>query len=195
MCTSYDKLKNQKYCIFFPNYQPEATTSPSSRFYSNIFLVLENIQSIVGKDCLIFYKEHPSTFNYNLEAFFKRNKYLYKSLKNRFKNLRFIDFKIKNDVIIKNSSVSFCQTSNVAIEALQAVQPVIIFGNVWFDQFYNIHKFDSIENARKYLLNFSFKKNLYENEILKYNSSIEKNSYNLNFISENDEENLFNLLS
>ena len=193
-CTSYNELKDKKYCVFFPNYQPEATTSPSSRFYSNIFLVLENIQSVVGNDCIILFKEHPSTFNYNLESFFKRDKFFYRSLKKRFKNLKFINLKINNEEILKNSTNSFCQTSNVAIDSLKASKPVIIFGNVWFDKFYNIYKFQNIEDSKNYLNNFNFDMKLFENEIANYNYSIEKNSYNLNFNSQDDEKNLLSLL-
>lgn len=194
-CTSYHDVKSQKYCVFFPNYQPEATTSPSSRFYSNIFLVLENIQSIVGQDCLILYKEHPSTFNYNLESFFKRDKFFYKSLKKRFKNLKFINQEISNEEIIKNSLNSFCQTSNVAIDSLKVSKPVIIFGNVWFDKFYNICKFNNIDDSKNYLKNFCFDIKLFEKEVLNYNYSVEKNSYNLNFKSDVDKNILLSLLN
>jgi hypothetical protein len=195
LCSSISKFRNEEYCIFFPNYQPEATTTPSSRFYSNIFLVLENIQSIVGPECIIFYKEHPSTFDFNLESFFKRDKFFYNSLKKRFKNLKFISQNLKNNDVLKNSKISFCQTSNVALEALKLSKPTIIFGNVWFDNFYNICKFKNLEETKNYLQNFNFNKDNFENELLIYDKSIKQNSYNLNFIDEDDEKNLINLLN
>jgi hypothetical protein len=193
-CSTIDQIKEKKYCVFYPNYQPEATTSPSASFYSNIFLIIETIQSIIGKDYIILYKEHPSTFNYDFESFFKRNQDLYKSLQKRFNKLRFVDINFSNNDLFNLSDVIFTQTSNVALEGLRNSKPAIIFGNSWFDSYYNIHKFENMTDAKKYIADFKFNSQKFNEELSNYASSVLENSFQLNFKTEKDQENLIKLI-
>jgi hypothetical protein len=179
--TDLKKIKTKKYCLFFPNYQPEATTSPSCDVFTNILLCLETIKSSIPSDWIIVYKEHPSTFNYTYETFFKKNIFFYESIKKKIADIFFVNYNDNNIDIIKNSKAVFVQSSNVAIHALIEKKPIIVFGNCWFDKITAIHKYSSVLSVKKYLSNdIKFYHNKIMSELENYFTSIKEFSFSLN---------------
>jgi hypothetical protein len=179
----------RKFVVFFPNYQPEASTMPEADIYADIYLILNNLFSKLPKDFKVIYKEHKTTFDYSRESFVLKNPMFYNYLKKKFKNLIFYDYDSDKNNLIKNSQFVITMTSNVAWEALLQKKKVVIAKGVWFDRFNCFIKIDELDKKINYLLSSDEPNDEYVGQFIEYCSNIETNSFSkFNFLSEDEKK-------
>lgn len=165
----------QQYVAFFPNYQPEASTFPESKEYADIHLILHNIFSILPKNILLVYKEHPTTFDYSREAYTQKDINFYKFLKKKYKNLIFYKYNSSNTELIDNSKFIITMTSNVAWEAYLRKKNVFICGNCWFDRFGGFFKFQEFNENLYKIINKKYQ--VKKKSFLEYCGNLENKSF------------------
>jgi hypothetical protein len=138
------ELKKKCYVLFAPNYQPEATTLPTSMYFYDIYLCVKLLRSRLPDKILIIYKEHEDIFNLNLEGDRCRSRIFYENLLN-IKNVMLADRNTSQIELIDNSKFVVIQTSNIGLDSLIRGKPVMNFGPTWYDDFSGIldwNKFD-----------------------------------------------------
>tara|TARA_B100001057_G_C22813888_1_gene936552 strand:+ start:260 stop:1726 length:1467 start_codon:yes stop_codon:yes gene_type:complete len=185
----------EKFITFFPNYQPEASTTPEASSYADIYLILNNLSSMIPANCKIIYKEHKTTFDYSRESFTQKNILFYRFLKKKFKNLIFYDFDCDKSKLIKNSQFIVTMTSNIAWEAMLNRKKVVITEGVWFDRFKGFVKIQELEKKKDYLLSKNELEEFYVSHFIEYCNNIEENSFSkLNSNVNKKEEKIESLL-
>jgi hypothetical protein len=136
-------LENEKY-IYFPlvshyecHYHP--ASSPS-----NFLMLLENLLSKIPKNIKVFIKEHPRQFAWRGQQKFSKTLGFYKKIKN-FKNVEYVDIKMDNTELIKNSQYVFCSSlSTISLECISNKKKLINYGVNIFEQKYSHHIKDII---------------------------------------------------
>ena len=151
----YDELSSKidfnetRYVLFAPNYQPEATTLPTSLYFYDILLCIKLIRSRLPDDILIIYKEHEDIFNISLEGDKCRSREFYENLLSINKVV--IASRCSSQIeLIDNSQFVAIQTSNIGLESLIRGKPVMNFGATWFDDFTGITNWDDFDVANGY---------------------------------------------
>jgi len=179
-CLPRSKIKD-KYVLFAPNYQPEATTLPSAGDYSNILLCLRLLRAALPRDIQIVYKEHEDIFNLNLEGFRCRDYNFYSHVA-AINNLIIVERSVNQIELIDSSLCVAIQTSNIGLEAGIRGKKVIAFGPSWFDELGFVTKWNNFIKINNF---YQFMRKKYSlNKILlldinKYTLRIPK-SYNAN---------------
>ena len=80
---------SKKYVVVMLHYQPERTTMPDGRYFSQQYHMIRTISEGLPEDCIVYVKEHPSTFMNEFDIRY-RDKYFYDSIKS-LKNVKFVD--------------------------------------------------------------------------------------------------------
>jgi hypothetical protein len=156
--TSYKKIysqmvvpfdANQKYIYFAAPYQPEGTTLPDAGVYDNLVLVLEMLSANLPKDWIIYYKEHPATFDSTLGGDLYRGQEFYDAIA-AIPNVKFVDYRTDTFSMIDQSAAVATITGSVGWEALVRGKPCIAFGQVWYlpcNGVFLIHSETDLKNA------------------------------------------------
>ncbi|WP_321417455.1 DUF354 domain-containing protein [uncultured Desulfobacter sp.] len=157
----YNKLcvkpeDGMKYIYFAPNYQPERTTLPDAGEFADILRILDFMSTILPKNWMIYYKEHPSIFNLPKRNLFwrghmYRNNEFYDAIK-EYNNVQIIPFEIDSFSLIDNAEATVTATGTVAFESAVRGVPSLVFGSVWFDAMEGIFRIRSkkdVENVLK----------------------------------------------
>lgn len=174
---SKDNNLNKNYILFMPSVQPEASTLPLAGFFYDFTIILDMLLKNLPKNWLIFYKEHPLTFNFQKESHLFKKLNFYKNIND--KRIKFIDHREDTYKYIMKSKCVATATGSAGLEALLKGKPVLNFGKAWWSHFSNIFTIqndcdlsDALNEikAGKYIIN----PNKLNNEILNtYKKTIE----------------------
>lgn len=175
----YDNLTdridlNVPYVVFFPHYQPEATTSPCGDIFVNQQLCVEVLLKHIPKDVLIYVKEHPHQYMGHTEGFRGRTTQFYKDLKEN-PRVRLVSFELNSFELIKNAKAVSSVTGTVGWEAIVQGKPVIIFGAIWYERYSGVLRITNEESASRieeFISGFTFN----ENDLLAYLKIFSKHS-------------------
>lgn len=173
----------QKFVLFAPNYQPEATTQPSARHFSSIITCLRLLRGKLPNDVIIVYKEHNSVFDLRNEAYVERDELFYNQIL-EIDNLIIAPTNISTLELIQKSLFVITQTSSIALEAVIKNKMAVVFGSVWFDEMRNIFKWTDVESAKDLmsigeLANLKNNSDLIDN-IAKYTFKIDDDELEIN---------------
>ena len=176
---SLKKIGEKKYYYMPLSSQPEATTVPGAKFFYEFSYICQVLKNSFPKNCKLYIKEHPKTFNdYPIHnASRSVDEYVY--AKKIFEKIEYIDHNIDNQMLIEKSEGVICPSEGTSIlEATLKNKKVLVFGKTEYSKFSNV--FNGFKNAeiRDFFLN---KKNFYNEK--KFNNDLEKlflHSDNLN---------------
>ncbi len=146
LCTDIDS--NDKYIYFAANYQPEATTLPTGGAFEEISLVIDILSKYTPKGWVIYYKEHPYTFEYNsLSTLSKRSKLMYKKIA-KYSNVKFI-LPSENSFQLISGAKAVASIGGTSVwEAAVRGIPSICFGSVWYRGCKSIFSIDTINDMK-----------------------------------------------
>lgn len=139
---NYDK----KYLYFAAPYQPEAVTATNAGVYEDVFLVLDILSSVVPKDWVIYYKEHPAIFVSGLRGSLRRDKYFYEKVR-LYSNVVLIRSQIDTFTLIDNSQAVATMAGTVAWEASLRGKPSLSFGSTWYQGCKSIFTIKTLQDA------------------------------------------------
>jgi len=143
--TSFDKLRDRKYAVYFFHVEPEITVEGMAFEYQDQESTLRNILACLPADMSLVVKEHAPMVGYRpLEA--------YSDLL-RMPGLIFADSNEDSHLLITQASVVVTLTGTVALEALLYGVPAIVLGSIYFDGFNGIYKPQHLVGLRKLLSN------------------------------------------
>lgn len=145
--------KKKPYIIFLAPFQPEGTSLPGAKEFSDVRIALKILYQSFGKDYNIYYKEHPTTFKYLLEGFptyvdDHRSVKMYEELLTL--GIKFIPLNISTKELIDQSEIVATINGTVAIEAIVRKKRVITFSSAWYgiiDGVNNLN-YESIEDKK-----------------------------------------------
>ncbi len=150
---NYDSLTKleENECILYPlHFEPEATLSYFSEFFSNQILVIENISKCLKTDQILVLKEHPQQKGM---LFSKR----YRKLKKSFPNIIFLPGEIPSELIIKSMKSVITLTSTLGWESIIYDVPVVILGKTFYDKYSMINIFNGWDDLRNLIRTDSYK--------------------------------------
>lgn len=142
---------NEKYIILFLHFQPERTSMPEGRMYSNQIHIVNTIHRALPVGWKLYVKEHPATFT---------NSMLYDP---RYRNLSFYKYisQLPNTILVDLSVDSFnlidnCQclatiTGTVGGEGLLRAKPVLTFGNAPYRNHKFVFDINSVQDVERAL--------------------------------------------
>ena len=136
LCYINPNLEN-KYVLFCPNLQPEASTLPMAGIYSDYEIILDTMLESLPEDWTIYYKEHPLVFNLLKESYLSRDKYYYLNLIN--KKVKFIDYRLDTFELVDKANIVITPTGSIGIETMIRGKKIGYFGNPWWKYFKNAH--------------------------------------------------------
>jgi hypothetical protein len=148
----YDKIENiQKYeIIVYPlHYEPEASLSYLSEFFSNQVAIIENILKCLSHSQVLVVKEHPAQSGMLLTSKYNRIKKIHS-------NLFYLSHTVTSYEIIKYSSLIVTLTSHLGWEAVILGKPVFILGNMFYQSYPYINRFVSFEDLRRRIREHEF---------------------------------------
>lgn len=130
------KVDYTKKYVYFPlHLQPELTTSSIGRIYFDQMLAIEIISKMLPKDWLIYVKENPKQTEFQRSrGFFERLELL--------KNVRLVPRDESSAQLIQGSQFTATITGTAGWEALTKGKPVLVFGNIWYQNFEGAFKYD-----------------------------------------------------
>lgn len=121
----------KKKYIYFPlHFQPERTSCPEGDIYSDQWLVVNMISSILPQDWFLYVKEHPSQFMLT-NGYMGRNKYFYNDIQS-FHNVKLIDESFNTFELIDNAEAVVTLTGTVGLEYIIRGVPAIVCGYAWY---------------------------------------------------------------
>lgn len=141
-----EKYKNKKYIVYPLHYHPESSTSILAKFYDELNLI-KNIAFSLPSDCLLVVKDHISAYAFNDLNFYQTVSAL--------PNVILVNPHVNAKELIKESFGVMTLTSTVGYEALLLGKPVVVFGNVFYQNHYMVYKaegYSSINDALHFIL-------------------------------------------
>lgn len=127
---------SSKYVYFPLHYQPEASTIVCAQKYEKQLFFIDSLAKSLPADTVLYVKEHYALIGH-------RDKYFYKQLLN-YPNVRVISPFASSAELIKHSSAVVTLTGTAGWEAMLLRKPVILGGNIYFDNAPGIIKTDDI---------------------------------------------------
>ena len=147
--------------IFIPlQFQPELTTCPSGGLHVYQEILINQIHSILPENWKLYIKEHP---NQNLSV--NRSLDFYKKIK-LLKNVVFINKKYDSYQLLNKCRILVTSTGTLGLEALLKAKPIIITGDVFFNDAPNAIKLNPDINLISHIQ--KVEKNVKETHIEKY---------------------------
>ena len=140
---------NRKYLYYASSYQPEAVTDLHVGHYTDLFLVLDILSSVIPDDWIIYYKEHPFTFEIasNWKGALRRDKYYYEKV-NSYKNVKLVSPFISTFKIMDNAQAVASAGGTASWEAAVRGIPSLTFGNVWYSGCKSIFRIQTLQEAQ-----------------------------------------------
>lgn len=151
---SVESLVGSEIVMYPLHYEPEASLSYLSEFYSNQVALIENLTKCLKINQLLVIKEHPAQAGMLLTRKFQ-------NLKKANSQIVFFPASISSYDIIKRSDIIITLTSHLGWEALILGKPVFLLGKMFYDKYPYINKFESFAKLREDIKNNSF---LYPNQ-------------------------------
>lgn len=166
---------SQKYIFVGLHYQPEATTSPLGDIYVDQRLCIDELLANTPEDYMIYIKEHPTQFFFQLDGQTNRNRDFYDDLKS-IPRVKLIDYDEPTFPLIKQAKAVATVAGTVGWEAMVYQKPAIVFGFSWYENcplVLNVKSNSDSVKIHDYIENYRFD----EKVLMAYLSSFCKNSY------------------
>ena len=148
-------LKNidldKKFILFLPSVQPEASSLPLANYYHDFNIIINMLLKNLPDNWLIYYKEHPLTFNLLKESFIFKNEKYYDEISNN--KIKFIHHNEDTYKYIKNSQAVATSTGSAGLEATLKGKPVLNFGTAWWSNYKNIFHISNNNDLKKVIFN------------------------------------------
>lgn len=145
----YTKSTTHDHFYLYPlHYHPESSTSILAKFYDE-YEVIKNIAFSMPHGSYLFVKDHISANGYEGFEFYK------KILK--LPNVKLISPDENTKALIRNSLGVFTLTSTVGYEAVLLNKPVVVFGDVFYNQHplaYRISGYRDLDKAFLFIKKF-----------------------------------------
>lgn len=148
MYLKYDTLNDSSTSlILYPlHYEPEASLSYLSEFYSNQVYLVENILKCLGVNQTLVIKEHPAQAGMLLTR-------KYQELRKNNPNLIYLPSSLSSFDIIKRTELIITLTSHLGWEALILGKPVFLLGKMFYDKHPQINKISTFYDLRSSIRN------------------------------------------
>lgn len=117
---------NDKFFLYPLHFHPESTTSVQSPHYLNEIEVIQNIAINLPFGHYLYVKDHPSNVGDIGSAFYKRISMI--------PNVKLIPFHHNSKELIPRSAGVITLTGTVGFEALILNKPIVILGDVFYEQ-------------------------------------------------------------
>ena len=143
--TSFDKIRERKYAIYFLHVQPEITVDGMAFDYQDQESTLRSILASLPADMDLVVKEHSPMLGFRpLESY---NQLVH------MPGMVIANTHEDSHKLITHASVVVTLTGTVALEAVLYGIPAIVLGSIYFDSFNGIYKPESINELKKLLSN------------------------------------------
>lgn len=144
-----DIVEGEKFVLFSLHFQPERSTCPLGGVYADQLQAIEVLQKSVSKNLKIYVKEHPrQILNPRPNAIHVRSKDFYNRILS-FDNVRLIDYRIDNAVLIEKAEFVSTISGSTGWEALLKSKPCITFGFPWYFACNSSYKVDDVMSCRQ----------------------------------------------
>jgi hypothetical protein len=121
---------SKKYIYVPLHNQPEASTSAMGDVFTNQYLLIDMLSSVLPDGWEIYVKENPGQWIMPRTHVGRFNSF-YKDI-NKLKNVHFVPHKTSTFNLIENAKAVASVTSFACLEALLRGKPALLFGYVWF---------------------------------------------------------------
>lgn len=136
---------HKKFVYFAATYQPECGVWS---LYHDQHLILDLLSASIPDDWIIYYKEHPFSFQVGGKASLRRDRYYYERI-SRFKNVRMIPAETDSFELIDKAQVVATPAGTVGWEAMVRGVPAMIFGHVWYQGCKSVFQIETLADCQK----------------------------------------------
>jgi len=171
-------IKNDKYFLYPIHMYPEASTLVLAKHYVNQLETIINISKTLPVHTYLYVKEHKSAMG-------ERKFDFYKELK-KYPNIKILSFKENTFDLINNSLGIITLSSTVGWEGLLLKKPVIVLGDVFYNDTGLTVKVNSYKKLKKAVDKIAFDRwnNLsqeYDDKLAYFVHCLNKNSFPFEF--------------
>lgn len=166
---------SEKYIFLGLHYQPEATTCPLGDIYVDQTLCVDELLANTPDDYIVYVKEHPHQFLYQMEGHTGRIKEFYDDLKAR-PRVKLIDLDEPTFPLIQHAAAVATICGTIGFESMVYQKPTIVFGLSWYENCPLALKIRNNEDSARikdYIENFKYD----ELKMKAYLASFGKNTY------------------
>ena len=152
---SISSLRKKKYILFPLQFEPEGSLSYFAPEIEDQHALVETILRLLPSGILLCVKEHPNQCG-------ALQLPMWKQLCNIYPSLRIIHGRESGRFLIKNAYLVISISSSLGMDALIMGKKVIVLGRVFYENFSNAFKIDSIKKLSSFInssKNFSRTKN------------------------------------
>ena len=171
----YDEIDAKENFIFFPlHLEPEIATLLYAPFYKDQLWLIKQIARSLPLDFKLYVKEHPAMVGF-------RSRRFYRELK-KIPNVKLVRPTIESLPLINTAKLIVTISGTAGWEAIQLKKPVIVFGDVFYEQLPMVKKCVAIEQlpylVKEQLENFKHD----ETALLNFLKAIYQESVDVNFV-------------
>lgn len=127
-----EAVTERDYVYFSLHYQPERTTDPDGGYFTQQYLAIKALASVLPKGMHIYVKEHPRQY----VDFIDIAKINFRDIKEyqqiaALENVSFVPIETDSSVLIKNAKLVAAVSGSAIWEGLQQKVPGLSFGFTW----------------------------------------------------------------
>ena len=175
---------NEKFILFTLNQDPERSTLIAAPFYSNQFEVIRHIAKSIPIDYKLYVKEH---FSQSLREWRKIS--TYKKII-QIPNVRLFHPSSDTIELIKKSSLVISIGGTPPFQAVFYKKPSLVFADIGFTIIPSIKKISCLEELPSLIVE-SLSENIISDDLDKYMTILENNTFDFDLIQYQIDENVF----
>lgn len=164
-----------KYVVVFLHYQPERTSLPEGRFFTQQYHLINTLRMALPNDYCIYVKEHPSMFVNNMDVRY-RDKSFYKDIAS-IPNVKLVNIGIDSFTLIDRSICIATITGTVGIQSFIRGKSVLCFGDACYVDFKHCYNINNVEDVQKAIVEMdSFDSHVISEDFHEYLHEVDKHS-------------------
>jgi hypothetical protein len=141
---------SNKFIFFAAPFQPEATTLPDAGAFNYLPLILKMLSAAIPDNWLIYYKEHPATFDAIYSRDLYRSKAYYKEV-SEIPKVVMVDYQSDTFQLVDHSQAVATPTGTVGWESIVRQKCVMTFGEAWYNPCDGVFPIKSIQDLNNAL--------------------------------------------